>query len=337
MTSPTISQSRENTMALARHSYSQSSVSLLSSNHATAVDVCSTMYGETHASPDAVERLYESSASESLNFGVLFYDSSLAISVSSLLLLNRHRSNPQRYENPVLTATSRSVITDIHQLSRHLSVIDVPRPIALLCTLFRLQPPRTGFLARHLDEPLFEALRVWTEIGDISETESFDGHRKTIVEHTLNVLILPGIHRDGQHRIQAPSESLILTPGPSSHSLPTSHPAAPGLGIPGTSLTIPSPLHFQLHIITRLSFNEQGRITHHRDFWDIKDVMGLVPGVSLAQWIGTRLAARGLTYAASFLYRPLGIGAPDETASAKQPLSEQDAMELGMVTDTNVK
>jgi len=31
--------------------------------------------------------------------------------------------------------------------------------------------------------------------------------------------------------------------------------------------------------------------------------MGLVPGVSLAQWIGTRLAARSLAYAARFLSR----------------------------------
>lgn len=34
--------------------------------------------------------------------------------------------------------------------------------------------------------------------------------------------------------------------------------------------------------------------------------MGLVPGVSLAQWIGTRLAAVGLSYAAKFL--PKGNG-----------------------------
>lgn len=43
-------------------------------------------------------------------------------------------------------------------------------------------------------------------------------------------------------------------------------------------------------------FNEQGKITRHRDFWDVKDLLGLVPGVSLAQWIGTRLAGTGLSY-----------------------------------------
>jgi hypothetical protein len=49
--------------------------------------------------------------------------------------------------------------------------------------------------------------------------------------------------------------------------------------------------------MTRLSFNEQGRVTHHRDFWDVKDVIGLVPGLTLAQWMGTRLAAKGLSFA----------------------------------------
>ncbi|KAJ6560275.1 hypothetical protein B0H19DRAFT_945387 [Mycena capillaripes] len=260
-------------------------MSVMSATHAAAMDVCATMYGENSASSDTVERFYD-------------------------------------YENPVLTASSRSVITEIHQLSRQLSVIDVPRPIALVCTLFRLQPPRVGFLARNFDDPLFHALRVWTEIGDICENESFDGHKKTIVEHTLNILVLPGIHREGSYRAQPSSDSLIQTAA--SHGL--SHPNSPGLPIPGTSLTVPSPFHFKLHIITRLSFNEQGRITHHRDFWDVKDVMGLVPGASLAQWIGTRLAAKSLTYVASFWHAP----STNSAERAAQPTSEQDAMEKGM-------
>ncbi|KAJ7865692.1 hypothetical protein B0H13DRAFT_2067523 [Mycena leptocephala] len=290
---PTTPSPKEKDTALTRHSLSNhSNMSVMSSTYATALDVCTTMYGESSASSDAVERFYESSASD--------------------------------YENPVLTATSRSVITEIHQLSRQLSVIDVPRPIAIICTLFRLQPPRAGFLARNIDDPLFQALRVWTEIGDICENESFDGHRKTIVEHTLNILVLPGIHREGNYRAQPSSDSLIAN---SAASYGLSHPNSPGLPIPGTSLTVPSPFHFQLHIITRLSFNEQGRITHHRDFWDVKDVMGLVPGASLAQWIGTRLAAKGLTYVASLWHTPSTTNAAERAA---QPTSEQDAMEKGI-------
>ena len=36
------------------------------------------------------------------------------------------------------------------------------------------------------------------------------------------------------------------------------------------SLWPPSPFHLKLPIITRLAFNEAGKITHHRDFWDVK-------------------------------------------------------------------
>jgi hypothetical protein len=108
------------------------------------------------------------------------------------------------------------------------------------------------------------------------------------------VLLLPGIHSDG-HRTGDTSDSLISTAGsPVSQARRLSSPSLP---VPGTSLSIPSPFHFKLHVITRLSFNEQGRITHHRDFWDVKDVIGLVPGLTLAQWIGTRLAAKGVSIA----------------------------------------
>jgi len=54
-------------------------------------------------------------------------------------------------------------------------------------------------------------------------------------------------------------------------------------------------MHFRLRVLTRLSMNEQGRITHHRDFWDVKDLLGLVPGVNLAQWITTRITGYSLS------------------------------------------
>ncbi|KAF8827219.1 hypothetical protein HHX47_DHR5000556 [Lentinula edodes] len=138
---------------------------------------------------------------------------------------------------------------------------------------------------------------------------SANGHRKTIVEHTLNVLVFPSIHSDSgtpAARFSHSTESAPPTPG---SQIPSSHPIHPSLPIPGTSLTVPSPFHLKLRIITRFSFNEQGRITHHRDFWDVKDVMGLVPGVSLAQWIGTRLTARGLSYASRAWFKTSGVQA----------------------------
>lgn len=111
----------------------------------------------------------------------------------------------------------------------------------------------------------------------------------------MNVLIFPGLHSGA--RVPAPDaefSSLV--------SLPTAgaHPTIPKpvLAIPGLRrLPLSSPLHLELHVISRLSFNEQGRITRHRDFYDVRDVLALVPGVRVAQWIGTRAAAQGLAFA----------------------------------------
>ena len=118
-----------------------------------------------------------------------------------------------------------------------------------------------------------------------------DGHRKIVVEHTLNILLLPSIHCEGDLGRCPPSNS-----GPSNQPF-----VLPSLPIPGTSLSVPSPLHLKLHIVSRLLFNEQGLVTHHRDIWDVKDVVGLVPGASLAQWVGTRLAASGISFASRFI------------------------------------
>ena len=130
-----------------------------------------------------------------------------------------------------------------------------------------------------------------------------DGHRRTVVEHTLNILFLPGLHQDA-HSSAHHSSSTVSLPSSSSP-----HHSAPSLPLPMTSFSIPSPFHFRLHIMTRLSFNEQGRITHHRDFWDIKDVLGLVPGLGLAQWITSRLTARGLSMISRFI---LGESVPTD-------------------------
>lgn len=151
---------------------------------------------------------------------------------------------------------------------------------------------------------------------------SLDGHRKTIVEHTLNILLLPGIHNNG-HRPHVSTDSLVSTGSPVPQNR---HPTSPSLPVPGTSLSIPSPFHFRLHVITRLTFNEQGRVAHHRDFWDVKDVIGLVPGVSLAQWIGTRLAAKGLSYVVKFWTREKSQNYKEESV----PMSEDSDLERGM-------
>lgn len=142
----------------------------------TSLEVCYSVYGEGTTSLDAAERFYEANASKShavrtqyvLNMIFAVYVSHCHVVPCPALIIGHHS-----YENPFLTATSRSVISDIHKLSRQLSSVDVPRPLAMICTLFRLRPPNLGFLGRQSDGPLFQALRVWNDIGDISESESF--------------------------------------------------------------------------------------------------------------------------------------------------------------------
>ncbi|KAI5123410.1 hypothetical protein M0805_006116 [Coniferiporia weirii] len=225
----------------------------------TALEVYDLMYGDapTADPAEAVERLYEASAGA--------------------------------YENPLITASSRQIIADINTLTRQLRELDVPRPLAMFKTLFRPHAPG------EVTQPWFQALRVWSDIEDICDSESFDGHRTSIIEHTLNILFLPGLHSDSPGaECQCPdadSSSVISLP-----SLGTT--AKPALAIPGLrGLSIPSPLHLQMHVVTRLSLNEQGKITRHRDLWDVRDVLGLVPGMHAAQWIGTRAAAHGLSWA----------------------------------------
>jgi len=131
-----------------------------------------------------------------------------------------------------------------------------------------------------------------------------DGHHRTIVEHTLHILFLPDLHKERA------SQTLPATDEHSRQLSMASHPhfessafglasyPQPKLSIAG--LNLPSPMHFQLRVLTRLSMNEQGRITHHRDFWDVKDLLGLVPGVSLTQWITTRITGYSLSLLGRF-------------------------------------
>ena len=63
---------------------------------------------------------------------------------------------------------------DCHNLTRYVSDIGVPRPRALLATLFG----RRGDLE---EEKWFEALKCWSEIGDIAESEGWGELRLNIV------------------------------------------------------------------------------------------------------------------------------------------------------------
>ncbi|KAH9948804.1 hypothetical protein B0H21DRAFT_777694 [Amylocystis lapponica] len=231
----------------------RNSSALSLAHHASALEVCDMVYGASLPAWESIERFYETNA---------------------------------KYENPLVTATSRAVIGDIHALANHFGQLDVPRPAALLYGLFGLTRER-GW-----GDPWFKAMNMWNEVTEISESESFDGHRRTIVEHTVHILILPDLYSSTS------SSTAISHPLPSGTS--DFSVAVPSLTTPHRQYTStgssgpPSLLHLRLPIITRLSFNDAGRIIHHRDFWDIKDVLSLLPGMTLAQWVTSRIVAQGI-------------------------------------------
>jgi hypothetical protein len=120
-----------------------------------------------------------------------------------------------------------------------------------------------------------------------------DGTRKIIVEHYLNMLLLPGLHVDSDSHVrfqpsdsQKPSDSPLEAPH---------HPTFPSLAVPGTSLSFPSPFHFRLHIITRLSFNEQGKVTHHVCVaffllhWLTRFKQSEISGTSKTSWVSSQV------------------------------------------------
>ncbi|KZW04144.1 hypothetical protein EXIGLDRAFT_758444 [Exidia glandulosa HHB12029] len=237
-----------------------------------------------------------------------------------------------QYENPMITASSREIISDIHFLTKQLAELDVPRPKAMLATLFGKRS--------EAGEPWFQASRVWSELGDICESESFDDNRISIIEHTIHIVLLPQLHTmatPGADPHPPPSPTLDVM---STASLPSSlfaaaqQPAQPVLSLAGGRVQLPSPLHFKLRVTTRLSFNEAGRITRHRDIWDVRDFIALAPGMGTVQAVTTRLAGFALSAAAWALghetrsgdARPVRASLPDP-ASSKQA---RDANLLGL-------
>ncbi|RPD66888.1 hypothetical protein L226DRAFT_529295 [Lentinus tigrinus ALCF2SS1-7] len=265
----------------ARSSALSDNASTLSlTHHQTAAEICELFYGASPPAWQVVDRFYDPNGT---------------------------------YENPFITATSKDTIADVHTLARYLSQLDVPKPTAVLCALFRLSADH------HWRDAWFRGVSMWNEVNDISECESFDGHKRTMVEHTLHILILPGLHphtyMSSEGSAASSSESMM------SLLLPSSANANPSMRNRhlGMSFWPPSPFHLKLPIITRLAFNDADKITHHRDFWDVKDLLGLLPGMTLVQWVSGRLAAqgiRGVVRAGRALFRSPPRDVDEEAASA---------------------
>ncbi|KAH9077059.1 hypothetical protein EDB83DRAFT_2217615 [Lactarius deliciosus] len=262
-----------------RRQLTRSDASLVS-RHTAAIEVCNLVYSQADpVSWDTLSRFYEADAGKV---------------IASDVVCKPHI--PITYENPVITATSRDAIGDVRSLSQQLAELDAPKPTSLLRSLWAHSPAGR--------ESWFQISRMWTEVDDVCENESFDGHRRCIVEHTLNILLFPGLHSERLFgHMNAAQPYALTTEAQRNQSTRSLHlsisglsgPSLPTLTVPGIGLPFPSPLHLKLHIFTRLSFNEQGKITHHRDVWDLKDLVGLIPGGMLSQWVASRLAARVLS------------------------------------------
>ncbi|GAA5896801.1 uncharacterized protein JCM6883_007012 [Sporobolomyces salmoneus] len=150
----------------------------------------------------------------------------------------------------------------------------------------------------------------WSELGDVTESHSFDGHRILTFTHTLHLELLPFLRSEQVQSFgdatATPSRrrafsvfSLPGTPFPQTPSAsirdsffgtPTSdgifsktHPAISVSGL-RSLLSILNPkllasslttLNLKLH--TKLLFSVEGKIVHHEDVWGLKELIELLP------------------------------------------------------------
>lgn len=285
-------------------------VSIASHSREVALEVHDLVYGPHGHTPASVsQNIGGTSAPAAPNL-------SGAMSEDAIIMANLERLYEPNavYENPLLTATTREMILDIHHLSRQIADVHVsrPRPLRMLAWLFGWRQAKTRGAEVQVEAeepPWFDALKCWSELGDIvAESEGWDGTRRSVIEHTLHILFLPNLHSfvpgnstEAQRASLSPSTSSLSFHG--SASTPPHHVSSPALHLGGIFTLPSSPLHLQLRIITKLTFNEQGRVSYHRDFWDARDLIRMLPGGRPAMWVWTRLVARGLS-TVSWLFTP---------------------------------
>lgn len=230
---------------------------------------------------------------------------SLANSEGARAALDKLYEPDAVYSNPLLTASSGDVIKDIHSLLHQFTAVSVPTPFSLF----------GRYLKRADGLKWLTVAKLWSEVGEVLESDVYDGHRRVVIEHTVYLLLLPDIFPPDS---APPADSLALHTSASSISLSdtnfsggpntNSGGAHPSLGGAARMLTTLA-RQISLPVHTRLSFNDSGRITHHQDIWDVKDVLALIPGVGMMQWVGSRVLAHGLSVAFDTL----------EWASARAP------------------
>ncbi|CDZ97738.1 hypothetical protein [Phaffia rhodozyma] len=217
------------------------------------------------------------------------------------LAVERYYELDAVYENPILSFYSKPSITDAFLLSRFVSSFRGPAlsvlypttwargTINMIKSIWGSQENKNS-----QSEHGWKVVSVWSEIGDVTESESFDGFHVGILDHTLHISILPSLFP-----LRIFGHSPPLSDTNSSDSSP--HPEVlsvtevlPHFAGPGNK----SLLHINLRIVTIFQFNDNGLISYHRDHWDVRDLIeGIIPFSGLAGSIGRYLgglALRGL-------------------------------------------
>lgn len=150
---------------------------------------------------------------------------------------------------------------------------------------------------------------------------------------------MAGIHSNTTEDVSSSSLDLITAQSSTGYRFPLSPASGPSLTLPVLPVSLPSPLHFTLSVLSELSFNEQGRITRHRDICDLKDIIALVPGMHVAQWMAGRMAARGLATVARVGGWLLGTGSSSRSGRREEEEGEKrrKSLGIGMRSDSYVR
>ncbi|QRW16397.1 hypothetical protein RhiXN_04398 [Rhizoctonia solani] len=98
--------------------------------------------------------------------------------------LNQLYESNAVYKNTFVTATSLSIISDIHSLTHQLCEVRIPKPTTLIARILGYQTT---------EAQMWVAWRIWSEIGTVCETESFG--KRNYTEYELGKLSPPGNER----------------------------------------------------------------------------------------------------------------------------------------------
>lgn len=157
-----------------RRQLTKSDASLVPRHNTAAIEVCNLVYNQADpVSWDTLSRFYEADAGKVIHpvlielLLIRFRQCKPHVPIFPSLHILSFTPPCPSYENPVITATSRDAIGDVHSLSQHFAEIDAPKPTSLLRSL-------VGWACSPAErESWFQISRMWTEVEEVCENEIF--------------------------------------------------------------------------------------------------------------------------------------------------------------------